>query len=386
MTIHEPDLRTANAAADATDPTEAGGLLTIDLAAIDANWRMLASTTVPVECAAVVKGDGYGCGLEPVTQTLSRAGCRTFFVADVAEGRRVRALAPEATIYVLSGIMPGSAQAFANDYLQPVINSTTELAEWDAFVAIHNWRGGAALHIDTGMNRLGLTIDEAVAIAPRLQSESHGFTLLMSHLACADVPDHPMNDQQIRQFREIRILYRGLASSLANSSGIFLGGTVYCDLVRPGVALYGVNPTPGRKNPMRPVVELKGRIIQVRTVGKGETVGYGATFTAGRQSRIAVVAVGYADGFLRSASASKGKSAAEVVVAGRRCPVAGRVSMDLFAVDVTSLPDGTVRRGDLATLIGDGMSIDDLAAAMGTVGYEVLTNLGRRYHRVYKGA
>ena len=386
MTIHEPDLRTANAAADATDPTEAGGLLTIDLAAIDANWRMLASTTVPVECAAVVKGDGYGCGLEPVTQTLSRAGCRTFFVADVAEGRRVRALAPEATIYVLSGIMPGSAQAFANDYLQPVINSTTELAEWDAFVAIHNWRGGAALHIDTGMNRLGLTIDEAVAIAPRLQSESHGFTLLMSHLACADLPDHPMNDQQIRQFREIRILYRGLASSLANSSGIFLGGTVYCDLVRPGVALYGVNPTPGRKNPMRPVVELKGRIIQVRTVGKGETVGYGATFTAGRQSRIAVVAVGYADGFLRSASASKGKSAAEVVVAGRRCPVAGRVSMDLFAVDVTSLPEGTVRRGDLATLIGDGMSVDDLAAAMGTIGYELLTNLGRRYHRVYKGA
>ena len=386
MTIHEPDLRTANAAADATDPTEAGGLLTIDLAAIDANWRMLASTTVPVECAAVVKGDGYGCGLEPVTQTLSRAGCRTFFVADVAEGRRVRALAPEATIYVLSGIMPGSAQAFANDYLQPVINSTTELAEWDAFVAIHNWRGGAALHIDTGMNRLGLTIDEAVAIAPRLQSESHGFTLLMSHLACADVPDHPMNDQQIRQFREIRILYRGLASSLANSSGIFLGGTVYCDLVRPGVALYGVNPTPGRKNPMRPVVELKGRIIQVRTVGKGETVGYGATFTAGRQSRIAVVAVGYADGFLRSASASRGKSAAEVVVAGRRCPIAGRVSMDLFAVDVTSLPEGTVRRGDLATLIGDGVSIDDLAAAMGTIGYELLTNLGRRYHRVYKGA
>ena len=386
MTIHEPDLRTANAAADATDPTEAGGLLTIDLAAIDANWRMLASTTVPVECAAVVKGDGYGCGLEPVTQTLSRAGCRTFFVADVAEGRRVRALAPEATIYVLSGIMPGSAQAFANDYLQPVINSTTELAEWDAFVAIHNWRGGAALHIDTGMNRLGLTIDEAVAIAPRLQSESHGFTLLMSHLACADVPDHPMNDQQIRQFREIRILYRGLASSLANSSGIFLGGTVYCDLVRPGVALYGVNPTPGRKNPMRPVVELKGRIIQVRTVGKGETVGYGATFTSGRQSRIAVVAVVYADGFLRSASASKGKSAAEVVVAGRRCPVAGRVSMDLFAVDVTSLPEGTVRRGDLATLIGDGMSVDDLAAAMGTIGYELLTHLGRRYHRVYKGA
>jgi alanine racemase len=386
MTVHEPDLRPAEPPPAAADAAEAGGLLTIDLAAIEANWKMLASTTVPVECAAVVKGDGYGCGLEPVTRALSRAGCRTFFVADVAEGRRVRAIAPDATVYVLNGVMPGSAQALANDYLQPVINSTTELAEWDAFVAINKWRGGAALHVDTGMNRLGITVDEAVAIAPRLQSENHGFTLLMSHLACAEIPDHPMNDRQIRLFREVRILYRGLASSLANSSGIFLGGTVYCDLVRPGVALYGVNPTPGKQNPMRPAVELKGRIIQVRTVGKGESVGYGAAFTASRPSRIAIVAVGYADGYLRSAAAARGKPAAEVVVAGRRCPVAGRVSMDLLAVDVGELAEGAVRRGDLATLIGDGMSVDDLAAGMGTIGYEVLTNLGRRYHRVYRGA
>jgi alanine racemase len=381
--VHEPDLRPAEAPPAAA--AEAGGFLTIDLAAIEANWKMLASTTVPVECAAVVKGDGYGCGLERVTRVLSRAGCRTFFVADVAEGRRVRGIAPDATIYVLNGVMPGSAQAFANDYLQPVINSTTELAEWDAFVAINKWRGGAALHVDTGMNRLGITVDEAVAIAPRLQSENHGFTLLMSHLACAEIPDHPMNDRQIRSFREIRILYRGLASSLANSSGIFLGGTVYCDLVRPGVALYGVNPTPGKQNPMHPVVELKGRIIQVRTVGKGESVGYGGAFTASRPSRIAIVAVGYADGYLRSAAAARGKPAAEVVVAGRRCPVAGRVSMDLLAVDVSELAEGATRRGDLATLIGDGMSVDDLAAGMGTIGYEVLTNLGRRYHRVYRG-
>jgi alanine racemase len=347
---------------------------------------MLASTTVPVECAAAVKGDGYGCGLEPVTRVLSRAGCRTFFVADVTEGRRVRTIAPDATIYVLNGVMPGSAQAFANDYLQPVINSATELAEWDAFVAINKWRGGAALHVDTGMNRLGITVDEAAAIAPRLQLENHGFTLLLSHLACAESPDHPMNERQIRLFREVRILYRGLASSLANSSGIFLGGSVYCDLVRPGAALYGVNPTPGKQNPMRPAVELKGRIIQVRTVGKGDSVGYGATFTASRPSRIAIVAVGYADGYLRSAAAARGKPAAEVVVAGRRCPVAGRVSMDLLAVDVSELAEGAIRRGDLATLIGDGISVDDLAAGMGTIGYEVLTNLGRRYRRVYRGA
>jgi alanine racemase len=150
------------------------------------------------------------------------------------------------------------------------------------------------------------------------------------------------------------------------------------------VALYGVNPTPGKKNPMRPVVELKGRIIQVRTVDKGETVGYGAAFTAARPSRIAIVAVGYADGFLRSAGAAKGKPAADVIVGGKRCPLAGRVSMDVLAVDVTELAEGTVRRGDFATLIGDGVSVDDLAAGMGTIGYEVLTDLGRRYHRVYK--
>jgi alanine racemase len=385
MTVHDPDLRPAAVSPAAGDPTEAGGILTIDLAAIEANWIMLSSTTVPVECAAVVKADAYGCGLEPVARTLSRAGCRTFFVADVAEGRRVRAITPDATIYVLNGLMPGSAPAFANDYLRPVINSTTELAEWDAFVAINNWHGGAALHVDTGMNRLGVTVDEAVAIAPRLLSENHGFTLLMSHLACAETPDHPLNDRQIRLFREIRLLYRGLASSLANSSGIFLGGTVFCDLVRAGVALYGVNPTPGKENPMHPVVGLEGRIIQVRTVKQGDTVGYGAAFAAARPSRVAIIAVGYADGFLRSAAAARGKSAAEVVIAGRRCPLAGRVSMDLLAVDVTHLPEGTVRRGDPATLIGDGMSIDDLAAAMGTIGYEVLTNLGHRYHRVYSG-
>jgi alanine racemase len=386
MTIHDPDLRPATVSPVAPREGEGGGVLTIDLAALEANWKLLSGATVPVECAAVVKGDAYGCGLEPVTRKLAKAGCRTFFVADLAEGRRVREIAPDSTIYVLNGLMPGSAQAFADGQMRPVINSMTELAEWDAFVAIKKWRGGAALHVDTGMNRLGITIDEAVALAPRVQSENHGLTLLMSHLACAETPDHPMNDRQVRLFREIRIMYRGVPSSLANSAGIFLGGTLYCDLVRPGIALYGANPTPGRKNPMRPVVELKGRIIQVRTVNKGETVGYGGTFTAARPSRVAVVAVGYADGILRSAGAAKGKPAAEIAIAGKRCPVAGRVSMDLLAVDVTDLAEGAARRGDFATLIGDGKSIEELAAALSTISYEVLTHLGPRYERIYKGA
>ena len=222
-------------------------------------------------------------------------------------------------------------------------------------------------------------------MAPRAQSETHGFTLLMSHLVCAETPDHPMNDKQIRLFREIRILFRGIPSSLANSSGIFLGGTIHCDLVRPGVALYGANPTPGRANPMRPVVELQGRIAQVRSLKKGDTVGYGAAWTAARASRIAIVAVGYGDGYVRAAGAAKGKHAATVIVGGKHCPIVGRISMDLLAVDVTDLPEGTVRRGDLATLIGGDIGVDELAAASGTIGYEVLTSLGRRYHRVYKG-
>ena len=385
MTIHDPDLHPLERPLAAPAENEAGGILTIDLAAIEANWKKLSGMTLPVECAAVVKADAYGCGIEPVTRRLARAGCRTFFVTDIFEARCVRAIAPNVTIYVLSGVMPGSAAAFAEGSFRPVINSTTELAEWDAFVSARKWHGGAALHVDTGMNRLGVPLEEAVALAPRIQSENHGITLLVSHLACAEMTDHPMNDRQIRTFRELRILFRGIPSSLANSSGIFLGGTVFCDLVRPGVALYGANPTPTKQNPMHPVVALKGRIIQVRSVNRGDTVGYGAAWTASRPSRIAIIAIGYGDGFLRSATAGKSKPPAQVVIAGRRCPVVGRVSMDLLAVDATDLGEGVARRGHLATLIGEGMSVDDLALGMGTISYEVLTSLGRRYHRVYRG-
>jgi alanine racemase len=332
----------------------------------------------------VVKADAYGCGIERVVPALKKVGCRTFFVADIAEGRRVRAAAPDAVIYVLNGLMPGTAPAFADVNLRPVINSPTELAEWDTFIAANNWDGGAALHIDTGMNRLGLTPDEAVAIAPRLQSGTHGFKLLMSHFACAETPDHPMNDRQIRLFREIRIVFRGVPSSLANSAGIFLGGTAHCDLVRPGIALFGGNPIPGQKNVMRPVVELKGRITQVRQIKKGDTVGYGASWTAARPSRVAIVAVGYGDGYFRSAAAGKGKAPANVVIAGKPCPLVGRISMDLLAVDVTDLPGSGARRGEFATLIGGGIDVDEFGAACGTIGYEVLTNLGRRYHRNYR--
>lgn len=364
---------------------EAGAHLSVDLAALKANWRLLGQKALPVECAAVVKADGYGCGLEQVGTALTQAGCRTFFVADLSEARRLRTIAPEAVIYVLDGFLPGNGRAFAEVYARPVIGSLVELAEWDRFVATENWHGGAAIHVDTGMNRLGMGAEEVVALAPRMQKENHGITLLMSHLACADTPNHPLNERQIRLFREIRIQFRGVPASLANSSGIFLGDAAHCDLVRPGVALYGVNPTPGQPNPMRPVVEVRGRILQVRSIVKGDTVGYGAAWTAKRASRIAVVAAGYADGYPRAASAANG-AGGQAIVAGKRCPLAGRISMDLLAIDVTDLPEGTVRRGEFATLIGEDISVDEVAAASGTIGYEILTRLGRRYHRTYRNA
>jgi alanine racemase len=315
-----------------------------------------------------------------VTVALARAGCRTFFVADLAEGRRVREKAPTATIYVLNGMPPQTGSVYAAANLHPVVGSLPELEEWRAFKASSGWAGGAALHIDTGMNRLGLTLQEVQAAHP----DTTGIGLVMSHLACAETPAHPLNARQLAAFQLVRTAFPGILASLANSSGIFLGPDAHHDLVRPGVALYGGNPTPSHANPMRPVVELKGRIVQVRAVPAGQTVGYGATWTAQRTTTIAVVAVGYADGFLRAASARDNKIGAEVIVNGHRCHLAGLVSMDLLAIDVTDVAL-TPKHGDLVTLLGEGIGVDDLAARAATIGYEILTSLGPRYARNYKG-
>jgi len=390
--MNQPVVFTEAQAAPAAEPVtagpaaaEAGGVLTIDLAAIEANWRALGRRAMPAECAAVVKADGYGLGLEPVAKRLAKAGCKSFFVADLGEARRLRAALPDQAIYVLDGLLPSTAAAFAEINARPVIGSLVELAEWDAFCSAQKWTGGAALHVDTGMNRLGISANDAAALAPRIRAENHGITLLMSHLACADQPDNPLNQKQMALFREVRLLYRGIPSSIAASSGIFLGNPAHCDMVRPGAALYGVNPTPGKSNPMQPVVELKVRVLTVRNVGKGETVGYGGVWTARHASRLAILAAGYADGYLRSASATDEAPGSDVMIAGKRCPVVGRISMDLMAVDISALPDKAMRRGDLVTLIGDDVTLDDVGNKAGTIGYEILTSLGRRYHRVYRG-
>jgi alanine racemase len=363
----------------------ATGILTIDLDAIIANWCKLEKTAVPAECAAVVKANAYGCGAEQVAKALASAGCKTFFVATLEEARVVRAALPAAALYALDGFFQTTGEAYAKIDCRPVIGDLNELAEWDVFCRRSGWNGGAAIQIDTGMNRLGLTISEAQGIIPRINAGDHGITLVMSHLVSAELVNSPTNARQLTAFREIASLFSGVPASLSNSSGIYLGSQFGFDLVRPGAALYGVNPTPEADNPMKPVVELKARIVQIRNVERGETVGYGGTWTARRQTRLAIVSAGYADGYFRAASANDGTRGAEVVVAGKRCPIAGRISMDLVAIDVTDLPANAVRRGHMVTLIGEGITVDELAHHFGTIGYEVLTNLGRRYARVHKG-
>jgi alanine racemase len=266
-----------------------------------------------------------------------------------------------------------------------VLGSLPEIEEWDGFAQKIGEKLPAAIHIDTGMRRHGLTADDAAALAKRLNRLHFDPALVMSHMACADEPEHPMNAKQIAEFRALAKLFPGVPASLANSPALLALPDARFDVVRPGVALYGGKALIAGANPMRPVVRLDLRIIQVREARAGDTVGYSGTQTLTRSSRIATVSAGYADGIPRAAGGSDTRPGACAVVAGKRCPILGRVSMDLISIDVTDLPAGAVRRGDFATLLGDGITVDDLAEPGGTVGYEVLTRLGRRYHRIYRG-
>ena len=358
---------------------QAGAVLRINLTAIALNWEALAKHS-DAECAAVVMADACGCGIGPVTAALLEVGCKTFFVSNLAEAKSVRAVAPTATIYVLGGLYGGTAPAFADCNARPVVNSLIELAEWDVFTASSQWSGGFALNVDTGMSRLGLSLEEATAIAGRANSSGHGIMLLMSRLDHADKPGHPENERQIKTFQELRRFYSGVPASLADSAGIFLDPKAHHDLVRAGAALFGVNPTPAGRNPMLPVVELRARIVKVHNLGPGETSVAGAGWAAKRPMRIAIAAVGYADGYPHAGP----DTALRAVVGGRLCKVLGRASMDLLALDVTDLTDPTAaRHGAMVTLIGGDLGIDDLAAAARASPREVLTGLGRRFHRIY---
>ena len=361
-------------------------ILTIDRDAVAANYRALRELASPAECAAVVKADAYGLGMVQIASTLWDTGCRTFFVATLDEGETLRALLPEATIYVLAGLMPGTGPLYRAQRLRPVLNSTEEVSEWASFCKAEGERLACAVHIDTGMNRLGLSAEEVERIATAAELWSQlTLSLVMSHLACADEPGHAKNEAQRRLFDRLRARLPDAPASFANSPGILLGPAYCYDLVRPGLALYGGRPRRHGDNPFRPVVLLRGRILRVRDALPGETVGYGATRTFREATRLAIVSVGYADGFFRSLSVADGEEGYAGYFGPHAAPLVGRVSMDLAVLDVSRVPEQLVRRGAFVELIGPNVPAHGLASHAGTIDYEVLTNLGRRALRRYVG-
>jgi alanine racemase len=387
VTASRPERRPRGANPDAGEAdAHETAILTIDLDALAANYRHLRDLAGAAECAAVVKADAYGIGMAVAAPVLWRAGCKTFFVATLAEARALRALLPDAVIYVFCGLLPGTAAMFRAHDLRPVLNSAEEIGEWAAYSASVGEKLPCAVHVDSGMNRLGLAADEVEAVASaRDLWAAMTLSLVMSHLACADDPTHPKSDAQLQAFDRLRALLPEALASLANSAGILLGRYYTYDLVRPGIALYGGHPRRQGPNPFQPVVHLKGRILQVRNVAPGETVGYGATRTLKRASRVATVAVGYADGFFRALSNRDGADGLVVYIGAHAAPVLGRVSMDLISVDVTGVPEDISQRGAWVELIGPNVTAQEFAARAGTIDYEVLTNLGRRALRRYIG-
>ncbi|MDQ2803671.1 MAG: alanine racemase [Pseudomonadota bacterium] len=359
---------------------QAGAVLDIDLGAIADNWRALRARHATGAVAGVVKANAYGLGAEKVVPALYRAGCRHFFTALLDEALAIRDLIPDAMLAVLNGLFPGTEAAYVARDIVPVLGSLAEIDAWAAIASTCGRRLPGIVHLDTGMARLGLSDAElAVLAADQTRLRALDLRFVMSHLVAAEEADNPLNETQRRRFALACGSLPPAPRSLANSSGIFLGAGWGSELARPGAALYGINPTPGRPNPMRPVVRLRARVLAVRDVAVGETVGYGATWHATRPSRIATAAVGYADGWHRSQS-NRGTALFD----GRPLPLVGRVSMDLATFNASDHP--ALCPGDWLDLIGPGRTPDDVAAAAGTNGYEVLTSLGRRFQRIYRCA
>jgi alanine racemase len=344
----------------------------IDLDALARNFRMLRERAKPGECAAVVKADAYGLGVERVAGRLLREGCRRFFVATLAEAQQLRALAPDVEIGVFEGALASSTGALAAIEARPVLNTLEQLERWAG-------KGRALLHLDTGMNRLGLRAADVAALARRRELlDALSLDFVVTHLACADEPEHPMNAEQLARFAEMRAIVPHVRTSIGNSAGTLLDAAHRGDLARPGIALYGGNPFSDRPNPMEAVVTLTAPILQLHEVGEPEPVGYGATYVASPPARLAIVGIGYADGYPRNLG-NTGMAA----VQGTRVPVVGRVSMDLISIDVTGVPREAVEVGGDVELIGLSVGVDDVAAAAGTISYEILTGLGRRLAREY---
>lgn len=343
--------------------------LIVDLGAIRRNYARLHDMTGGAEVGAVVKADAYGLGAAAIAPVLLHAGAKTFFVANAHEGEVVRAaVGSDARIFVLHGFWSADVDAIARSSLIPVINSSEQLRDWLAGPA-----GPYALHFDTGMNRLGIPMTDLAGVADLAGKRQPD--LVMSHFACADEPDHALNAVQVERFAAVRGAFHGVQTSLANSAGCMLNGSAHGDLVRPGIALYGGAPRATEVSPFDSAATIETPILQVRTARSGESAGYGATWTTGANRKLAVVALGYADGMFRAAqSGGYGR------IGDMKLPIAGRVSMDLITLDVTKAGDAATS-GETVCFLGP--DLDAFAAASGTLAYEVLTRLGPRLERVY---
>ncbi len=365
------------------------GRITIDLDAIASNWQSLADTVSPALCAAVVKADAYGLGATRIVPTLAHAGCTTFFVATLKEAAEIKPLVDEGQIYLLDGLLPDSASTVADLGVIPVLSTLDEIDDWHRQAEQSNKKLQTALHIDSGLNRLGLSAGDVARLAQNpAPFDTLKLDLVMSHLASADVPDAPENQTQLTAFTLARALLPDAPASLAASDGLMLGSAFHFDVVRPGYALYGGQAFQGATTPVKPVLEVTTRILQIRSLSRGDTVGYSATYTAPRDMRIAILAAGYADGIPRTASAATGETGGAVAIAGHVAPVLGRVSMDLIAVDVSQVPPHHLARGADVEIIGPTCTLDLVGKAADTIGYEILTRLSPRFERVYlqKGA
>lgn len=383
--------------------------LKIDLDALKRNYNMLRLKSAPAECSAVIKSNGYGLGLEQVARALLKAGCTTFFVATIGEGARLRKVDGACKIYILNGLLPNTASLFAKHKLTPVLNSVDELIEWQKFAANSSPDImppiAPALHIDTGMNRLGLSgVDFNHCVETGLLG-ALPLSLVMSHLACADDPTATKNEEQRRAFEKLRQQVPHLPASLANSAGVFLGADYHYQLTRPGIALYGASPFGGQQSPqenppknpaknlMENVITLEARIVQIREAQPGDTVSYGVSFEIGEAGKLAIIALGYGDGYPRLLGSSYKPEenttppaplfGGEIYIAGQKKPIIGRVTMDLIIVDVSDIPANKIRRGDFVEVIGPHILLDDVAQKAQTIGYEILTQLGARAYRSY---
>jgi alanine racemase len=358
--------------------------LIVNLDAIVRNWQLLAGRFCGAECGAVVKADAYGLGMQAVSGALAKAGCHTFFVASFDEAMLLRGYLPDARIVIFHGVAEGEALACVNHRLIPALADHAQIARWQEVAANHK-HAASLLHIDTGMARLGLQMDDFFALldkTPELLQKTRA-AAIMSHFACAPTAAHPLNASQRDMVQKLAARCGDLPISLCNSGGIFLDDSYHFDLARPGCALYGIRPSEDIPNPMHQVAQWRAPILQIRTLNAEQSVGYGATQTLPKNSKILTIASGYADGYLRGLSHK-----ALGYIANHKVPLVGRVTMDMLCFDVSNIPDQDLEDAQYLALIDDedGIRVDDLADAANTIGYEIFTRIGARVIREYQTA